>query len=97
VRVSAADPDGVLHLKLSSGKELALRCWRNEDDPARMDVIGPHNHKVRSIVSDSGPSGWLVLAWDGKDDSGNPVDAGHYYVRPSRKGDQVILDLVVKN
>jgi hypothetical protein len=86
-----------LVLNQDSEKPLQLRCWRNQDDTARLDVFGPHNHRVRSVLSDPGDAGWQELAWDGKDDQGQAVPAGHYYALPSQKGDQMILDVWVKN
>jgi hypothetical protein len=94
---AAADQGDSLLLKLGSGKSLTLRCWGSADSPARLDVFGPHNRLVRSVVSASSTVGWKELSWDGSDAQGSPVRPGSYFLRPSQKGDQVILDARVKN
>ncbi len=93
---AAEDSDGLV-LKLSSAKAIQVRCWRSSDAPARLDIFGPHNHLVRSVLSDPGDAGWQELSWNGASDGGTNVDPGSYILRPTQKGDQVILYVRVKN
>ena len=94
---ASASDNGSLSLVLGSNKPLTMRCWGSAESPARLDVFGRHNRLVRSVVSTEGSDGWQTLSWDGTNEQGSQVAEGHYYVRPSQKAEQVILDLQVKN
>ncbi len=78
------------------GKPLTLRCWRSEGASAQLDVFGPRNKAIRSIKSVSGAAGWVDLEWDGRDSTASKVPGGLYFLRPSQKAEQSILDVWVK-
>jgi hypothetical protein len=80
----------------STGQPMRVRCWRPEGGQAQLDVFGPRNQRVRSLKSEAGAAGWQSLEWDGKDEQGQAVPAGLYYLRPSSQGVQQVRDVWVE-
>lgn len=70
----------------------AARAWRAEGQAAELSVFGPKNKKVRTLRSEAGAEGWVKMQWDGKDEAGVKVPKGLYYLRPSAKGEQTVLE-----
>lgn len=80
----------------SLGQALSVRCWRADGASATLDVFAPKNRKVRSLKSEAGKAGMVEVSWDGKDEQGQKVPAGLYFLRPSQKDAQSIRDVWVK-
>ncbi len=80
----------------SLGQALSVRCWRADGASGTLDVFAPKNRKVRSLKSEAGKAGMVELNWDGKDEQGQKVPAGLYFLRPSQKDAQSIRDVWVK-
>ena len=49
--------------------------------PVRLAVYSAAGQKVRELVSGRMSAGYHSIAWDGRDDSGQPVSSGAYLYR----------------
>lgn len=47
----------------------------------KLNIFNIRGQKVRSMVSEKQPAGTYSVIWDGRDDSGSPMDSGIYFYR----------------
>jgi len=65
-----------------------------QDGAVQLDMFDVVGRKVRTLVSESKPSGAHQVQWDGRDDSGNRLGRGVYFAR-LRAGSQVVQRTLV--
>ena len=57
-----------------------------ETGPVSCTIRNLLGQTVRTLVQDIVPAGYHEAAWDGRDDSGNPVSGGLYFYRVAQSG-----------
>ena len=84
-----------IHWKTRPGPRYRV-CFRlTRDDTVTVAVVDPADDVVRLLASDqplTGNDTAHCFAWDGRDESGNPVPPGSYHLRLSlRDADRVAV------
>lgn len=64
-----------------SAAPMTLRFELPVPAAARLDVFDVNGRLVRRLLKSELPAGVRAVTWDGDDDGGLPVAAGHYYLR----------------
>lgn len=57
-----------------------------KDNQVQIEVYNVRGQKVRSLLNNNVKSGWHTLQWNGRDDLGNTLPSGVYYLRMSAGG-----------
>lgn len=78
----------------SSG-ETAVNYELAAAGPVRLEVLDLQGRRVRSLVDGIGEAGPHRLDWDGRDESGRPVDSGVFWLRLSAGSERRSQRLVI--
>lgn len=63
-------------------------------DPAKLEIFDARGRKLRSAEIPGSPNGAVGYAWDGKDNSGNDLGSGIYYLRVRSRQESTTLKLL---
>jgi hypothetical protein len=64
-------------------------------DAAQLSIHDPGGRRVRIVSWEPAPSGTHTIAWDGRDEAGNPLGSGVYFVRLRAGGQELTRRLLV--
>lgn len=63
-----------------------VRLELDRPSPVAIDVYDAAGRRVRGLFRDHLPAGFATIEWDGKDNDGNALPSGHYFLRETGGG-----------
>jgi flagellar hook assembly protein FlgD len=63
--------------------------------PVRLAIYTVTGRKVATVINQTLPAGWRSVAWDGKDESGQPVASGAYIAKLESRGHAQVRKVIV--